>query len=629
MRNSIILLIAVLAVAAACTPSVPPVPTDLPVVDGIPAAVTPPCTPLPGSTVDPCEAVELLEGVHSHLSLGMEPQGVDSALHGPSEGQFAVHLVARATFLPGTIRCAEGSPFRPPPYDTDGWRTVLGRVAIECFSDVRVHDYILGAGADVLTIKVDHVNAGCDPGLSNDEAARFAERALAEGIWNPCLRLPVPIGGWGGREQVMFLSPSVDASLQVWERGAQWDIEQKDDGSVVAVHPDRDLWVLIGEFEKHRSKLEMSLPSFKAAVSTAHSARVAANGGRTGANPSYPMLVSDAGQLETFFRDIGAYDHADGPPAQPAPVSEPGPCSVNLGSLNEPVEIIGHWTDGDCRGTSGTNARFYTFQLERSGELRIASSSMEGTNLTLSRSAFFVTRRTIPVANDHTGSKEPQVAAPAGTGITYAIEVAASTPGRTGVFALTIQPPPIPPGNVVANIENRRMTVTWEPVEGASAHWVAVRPTHRADGIDWRSEEVTGTSHIVSGFQLGGVEYDVRMGAVNADGRVGWSAPVNVTAPALTPAPEGTVAQSGTGPFAVGDTVSVGLTNRPFTNRSNWRWFVCESDGTACRVLAGSSPTYQRVVEPEHAGKQLQVQVDYEKDGTAYSARHVVGLVSS
>ena len=64
----------------------------------------------------------------------------------------------------------------------------------------------------------------------------------------------------------------------------------------------------------------MELPAFAEAVTTASQARLAANGGRIGAHPDLPMLITDAHKLRQFMTDIGAYDHPDGPPAPPPPV---------------------------------------------------------------------------------------------------------------------------------------------------------------------------------------------------------------------------------------------------------------------------------------------------------------------
>ena len=60
-----------------------------------------------------------------------------------------------------------------------------------------------------------------------------------------------------------------------------WDVERREDGTVVAIHPYRD-----GGSPSMSIALqccEMELPALTQAVTTAHQARVAANGGRIGA----------------------------------------------------------------------------------------------------------------------------------------------------------------------------------------------------------------------------------------------------------------------------------------------------------------------------------------------------------
>jgi len=47
-------------------------------------------------------------------------------------------------------------------------------------------------------------------------------------------------------------------------------------------------------------------------------------GGRIGADASLPMLISDVHDLDEFMASTGAYDHPDGPPAQPPPVPGEG-----------------------------------------------------------------------------------------------------------------------------------------------------------------------------------------------------------------------------------------------------------------------------------------------------------------
>ena len=54
--------------------------------------------------------------------------------------------------------------------------------------------------------------------------------------------LSAPTGGIGGREAVLFIGLSADASLEAWEVFPTWGVEQREDGTVIAVHPHRNVW---------------------------------------------------------------------------------------------------------------------------------------------------------------------------------------------------------------------------------------------------------------------------------------------------------------------------------------------------------------------------------------------------
>ena len=130
-------------------------------------------------------------------------------------------------------------------------------------------------------------------------------------------------GNITGREAMLFIGPSVDTMAEAWEVMETWYLERQSGGTVVAVRPDRDEWKKRADYQQHRTRIEMSLTAFTTAVTTAHQTRVTANGGRTNPNTAYPKLVTDATKLTGFFRDIGAYNHPDGPPAKPPP-----PCGL-------------------------------------------------------------------------------------------------------------------------------------------------------------------------------------------------------------------------------------------------------------------------------------------------------------
>ena len=140
-------------------------------------------------------------------------------------------------------------------------------------------------------------------------------------------------GGIYGREVVLFISPGNNHATEVWEVYRTWDVQRQEDDTVIVVHPHRDDWrdARPDDYQTYRSALEMELTAFTQAVTTAHQARIAEYGGRIAPNDiqgraedvDLPMLVTDANLLLQFYTDTGAYNHADGPPAQPPP-----PCGL-------------------------------------------------------------------------------------------------------------------------------------------------------------------------------------------------------------------------------------------------------------------------------------------------------------
>ena len=128
---------------------------------------------------------------------------------------------------------------------------------------------------------------------------------------------------------MMFVGPSVDASAEAWQVFTTWDVQRREDGTAIAVHPHRDTWRSHDYYGDpiYQARLEMEMPAFTQAVAAANQERITEYGGRTGSDEGYPMLVTDANRLSQFFTDIGAYNHPDGPPLQPPP-----PCGLAVPS---------------------------------------------------------------------------------------------------------------------------------------------------------------------------------------------------------------------------------------------------------------------------------------------------------
>ncbi len=249
------------------------------------------------------------------------------------------HIVSRATFLPGTERCTSSDPFREAPYDEffsiDPLPT-FSFSAIQCFADVRVNSYILGKGPPRLTVQTGSYIYPLEelksPAGSVEREEAPTEEEFIESLrsfWESSIVFGdlerdgvTRTGGVRGKEVVLFLGPSINHATEAWQVFETWDVKLKNDGTVVAVHPHREAWLMSYNYSStvHGPLLEMELSALEQAVTAANEARVSEYGGRIGADPSLPLLLTDAHDLRQYYTAVGAYDHPDGTPVPPPPV---------------------------------------------------------------------------------------------------------------------------------------------------------------------------------------------------------------------------------------------------------------------------------------------------------------------
>ena len=187
-----------------------------------------------------------------------------------------------------------------------------------------------------------------------------------------------------------------------------------------------------------------------------------------------------------------------------------------------------------------------------------------------------------------------------------------------------------PPTDVAVRAANRRLTVAWRAMPGATSYKIAVRPKNEFVP-KWREYTAPSAPYTIANmWAMSGMEYEVRVAAVNARGQSEWSDMVPITAPVLQAAPTGAI-RSLSSPL-VGRPIAVGLdSQRPFANRSPWHWFICSADRLDCKVLPRRQgrPTGRYFMEPAMQGKHLSVQADYNKEGMSYSATAALGIVGA
>ena len=111
--------------------------------------------------------------------------------------------------------------------------------------------------------------------------------------------------------------------MEGWEVFRTWDLERRDDDTVIVVHSSRDYW-LRRDADTYRSQVEWTLPDFTTAAQAAHQARLADYDGRIDAEEGTPQLVTNANNLHAFHVETGNVNHPDGPPE----TSLPPPCGL-------------------------------------------------------------------------------------------------------------------------------------------------------------------------------------------------------------------------------------------------------------------------------------------------------------
>ena len=184
------------------------------------------------------------------------------------------------------------------------------------------------------------------------------------------------------------------------------------------------------------------------------------------------------------------------------------------------------------------------------------------------------------------------------------------------------------PTEVAVSAANRRLTVAWREIPGATRYKVAVRPKNQLVPA-WSEYTTPSSPYIIAArWAMSGMEYEVRVAVVNAEGPSEWSAPVAITAPALQAAPADAIGSS-LPPYFVGEFITVGLDSQyPVANRSPFYWSICNADGAGCKLLPNQE-NWKCFTTPEMQGKRVSVQIDYDKDGVSYSATAVVGVVGA
>ena len=459
--------------------------------------VVPPCTPAPGSEVDPCEPrhpIQLGMGGHGEGSPYPEPLTLRDQLQ-RGEPVRVTHVVMRGTYLPNTARCGYGDPYTPPEYSRDrlAGHLGLGKGLFKCYVDVRANEWLVGTGPSQVTVLVwnftyeprEYTPLPDDPhGWVTEEDGLEAMRKRIE----PAARL------YENREQILFLGPPSTLVSQAWYLIHWWNIERQDDGMVLAFERWARDWERLEPetFATFRSRLVLTLPAFKTAIQQAHQLRLTQNGGRIGATTDLPDLVTDARNLDDFYEETGFTDATVPPPACGLAVPDPAndqdlmlDCFALLeglddlrgtGTLNWSVDTaIGSW---DGVSTGGTPSRVTKLELTNTSLTGSIPAALARLNLTTLKLAGNSLTGCIPV-----GLKDVPT-------------------NDLSTLNLIYCSPPAPAAPTAGTATETSVPLTWAAVANTSAY----RVEHRAASeYEWTvaDDAITTTSHTVDALECG------------------------------------------------------------------------------------------------------------------------------
>ena len=195
----------------------------------------PPCTPVAGSSVDPCQPRGPIEtfgaaGGTSPAFYTDDPLTIRQFLNGSSLS-YIPHVVLRGAYIADTGRCTSGNPNRDPSYVEPGY--FQHSILIECYADVRVSGYILGNGPAQLTVLVtfhhywEGYYAGGAPEIGIETEEEFVEE------FRQLMELALEMGGdFNGegiydREVILFVGTPHNYATEVWEVFETWYVERR------------------------------------------------------------------------------------------------------------------------------------------------------------------------------------------------------------------------------------------------------------------------------------------------------------------------------------------------------------------------------------------------------------------
>ena len=279
--------------------------------------IIPPCTPIGPNKEDPCEAVlppRKMTSSTSHFAPMPDPLPTISELIHELTPLSAPHMVVRATGIPNTARCDGLYPVRSADYEPElNKQQVQGYFHYICFVDFMINEYITGEGPPKLTMDM---GGGSVPFLNQDDWKTADIRQLKELYEFPESEFYSLL--YEGKEFIIMVGVSTNFSVETWTphgyEYSMWQITRKND----------ELRAISGSIhladtpEQHQA-LNRPLDDVLREIIEAVETRTTVNEGRIGPDPDLPEIITDANNLQDYYKTVGLVYEGENAAVLPPP----------------------------------------------------------------------------------------------------------------------------------------------------------------------------------------------------------------------------------------------------------------------------------------------------------------------
>ena len=272
------------------------------------------CTPIGGE--DPCEAgpppprTRTSGTSHSALLPEVMPTISEMVLQELYPG-VAPHMVVRATGIPGTSRCDGLYPVLSADFEPKD-DSLKHLFRYYCFTDFRINEYIIGEGPPTLTMNMTTGRVNLDP----EDWKTVDEQWVKEEFDLPD---PDSTAKYEGREYIMMIGVAINLAVETWiPQGyyySMWQIT-REDGELRAISPAINR---LARTPEQRQALNRPLDEVLREIIEAVETRTTVNEGRIGPDPNLPNIITDANNLQDYYKAVGQVYEGENATVLPPP----------------------------------------------------------------------------------------------------------------------------------------------------------------------------------------------------------------------------------------------------------------------------------------------------------------------